>query len=62
MGRYDFVCSDCGKVFEVAGSIGFVPVHVCCPECGSSSTKRKYRIGGIIFKGSGFYSTDNKKK
>jgi putative FmdB family regulatory protein len=34
-----------------------------CPECGRNTLKRKIGMGaGIIFKGSGFYETDYKKK
>lgn len=34
-----------------------------CPECGEPTLKRKIGLGaGIIFKGSGFYETDYKRK
>jgi len=34
-----------------------------CPKCGKSTLKRKIGTGaGIIFKGSGFYETDYKRK
>ena len=31
-----------------------------CPECGKKSLRKVYTPVGIVFKGSGFYSTDHK--
>jgi putative FmdB family regulatory protein len=31
-----------------------------CPECGKKSLRKVYQPVGIVFKGSGFYSTDNR--
>jgi len=31
-----------------------------CPECEEESLHRVYRPVGIVFKGSGFYATDNR--
>lgn len=61
MPTYDYQCSGCGGSFEIFQSMSEEPLSVC-PECGG---KMKRLIGGgagIIFKGSGFYVTDNKSK
>lgn len=60
MPTYDYECTECGYTFEYFQSMNDDPLEKC-PECGG---KVKRLIGGglgIIFKGSGFYVTDNKK-
>lgn len=60
MPNYDYECSKCNRVFEVFQRISEEPLKTC-PTCGG---RVKRLIGGgigIIFKGSGFYSTDNKR-
>jgi putative FmdB family regulatory protein len=55
---YSYKCGNCGEVFDKlvkAGGNG----KVKCVEC-KSDTKRVFSPVGIIFKGSGFYSTDYK--
>lgn len=56
--RYDFECRRCGSVFEwICGPED----KVRCVECGSRSTKRVISGGGgVLFKGRGFYGTDNR--
>ncbi|MEE8325310.1 MAG: FmdB family zinc ribbon protein [Candidatus Humimicrobiaceae bacterium] len=56
---YSYKCGNCGEVFDKlvkAGGNG----KVKCVEC-KSDTQRVFSPVGIIFKGSGFYSTDYKK-
>lgn len=48
--RYEFVCNSCGTEFES-------PTRVDVSHCGVLA-KRKYSIGGIAFRGNGFYSKD----
>ena len=60
MPTYDYECAECGYTFEYFQSMSDDPVQEC-PKCGG---KVKRLIGGglgVIFKGSGFYVTDNKK-
>lgn len=58
MPRYDYECSGCGHVFELRQSFESEP-YGDCPKCGSAS-RRKFHAVPIIYKGSGFYTTDYK--
>lgn len=59
MPTYDYECTECGHMFEVFQSMSDDPLEEC-PKC-SSKVRRLIGGGvGIIFKGSGFYVTDNK--
>lgn len=61
MPTYDYKCEKCGRTFEYFQSMSDNPLTVC-QECGGP-LKRLIGGGlGIIFKGSGFYVTDNKGK
>ncbi len=60
MPTYDYQCTECGYSFEYFQAMSDDPLETC-PECGG---KVKRLIGGglgVIFKGSGFYVTDNRK-
>jgi putative FmdB family regulatory protein len=59
MPTYDYECKQCGYTFEHFQSMSDNPL-VECPEC--RGTLRRLIGGGmgIIFKGSGFYVTDNR--
>lgn len=60
MPTYEYECTSCNIRFEKFQSIKDDPLSVC-PEC-NGSVKRLISAGvGIIFKGSGFYTTDYKK-
>jgi len=60
MPTYQYECTKCGYTFEAFQKITDKPVKVC-PKCGSP-VKRLISGGmGIIFKGSGFYTTDYKR-
>ena len=62
MPTYDYVCDKCGHEYEVFQSMT-AKVLTKCPECDEESLRRLIGMGaGIIFKGSGFYETDYKKK
>ncbi|HEU5079543.1 MAG TPA: zinc ribbon domain-containing protein [Opitutaceae bacterium] len=63
MPTYEYACAACGKDFELFQSIKDDPIKTC-PLCGKTGEVRR-KIGrgaGIIFKGSGFYETDYKRK
>lgn len=59
MPMYAYECKENGHQFEVRQSFDDDPVSEC-PECGSP-VRRLIQPAGILFKGSGFYVTDNKK-
>ena len=61
MPTYDYVCSDCGYQFEEFHSISAKP-KLSCPKCGGVVSKKIGAGAGLMFKGSGFYITDYKKK
>ena len=65
MPTYEYVCSKCGHQFDVFQAITEKPLTVCPKDkCGMKSWgKGKIKRGivsgaGILFKGSGFYTTD----
>ncbi len=55
---YEYQCSK-GHEYERTEGFG-APTEQRCPKCGSSS-RRLISMPAVIFKGSGFYSTDNRK-
>ncbi len=55
---YEYQCLQCGRNFELFQSVGADPGP--CPYC-QGTVRRIYSSIGVIFKGSGFYSTDNRK-
>lgn len=58
MPTYDYECETCGRRFEKFQSFSEKPVRKC-PSCGRMKARRLIGAGGaIIFKGSGFYTTD----
>lgn len=60
MPTYVYECKDCGVKFERLQSYSD-PTLKDCPECGGH-VHRVIQPVGVIFKGSGFYVTDNKGK
>ncbi|HWA28192.1 MAG TPA: FmdB family zinc ribbon protein [Lacunisphaera sp.] len=62
MPTYEYVCTKCGHEMEAFQSMKDAPLTKC-PACRKAGLKRKVGGGaGLIFKGSGFYITDYKKK
>lgn len=55
---YGYRCTSCGHQFEIQQKMSDEPLKVC-PQCQGKLTKILYPTG-VIFKGSGFYSTDYK--
>ena len=58
MPTYGYRCSNCGHQFEIQQRMTDAPLEAC-PKCQGKLTKILYPTG-VIFKGSGFYSTDYK--
>jgi putative FmdB family regulatory protein len=62
MPTYDYVCRACEHRFEHFQSMSD-PLLRKCPRCKRSKLERLIGAGaGILFKGSGFYETDYKRK
>jgi putative FmdB family regulatory protein len=62
MPTYEYVCTKCGHEMEAFHSMKDTPLTKC-PACRKAGLKRKVGGGaGLIFKGTGFYITDYKKK
>lgn len=60
MPTYEYECQKCGHQFELFQSIKDAPKKTC-PKC-RGKIKRLLGTGaGLIFKGSGFYTTDYRK-
>jgi putative FmdB family regulatory protein len=55
---YEYQCEKCGMRFERLQQMSAAPVS-SCPECGGS-VHRVITPVGVIFRGSGFYVTDNR--
>ncbi len=62
MPTYEYSCENCGYIFEEYQSMKEAPL-LKCPNCGQNKLQKHIGAGtGVIFKGSGFYVTDYKKK
>ena len=62
MPTYEYECTGCGHTFEKFQSITDAPIRKC-PECAALKLRRLIGPGGaILFKGSGFHTTDYRSK
>ena len=59
MPLYDYQCDSCGHIFELRQSFS-ASTEGPCPRCQGNS-RRRFHAVPIIYKGSGFYTTDYKK-
>jgi len=58
---YVYHCEECDFQFEQQQKFTDNPLKKC-PNCGENSLHKVYTPVGIIYKGSGFYSTDHRSK
>jgi len=56
---YTYRCEHCGVQFDRRQKFSDEPLTVC-PECETETLRKVYLPVGIVFKGSGFYATDNR--
>jgi len=61
MPTYEYLCENCGYQFEEFQKITDPPLSKC-PKCGGKVRRLISGGAGLIFKGSGFYITDYKRK
>lgn len=63
MPTYEYKCNKCGHMFEHVQKMSDAPLTDCPKEKCKGKVQRLISAGtGLIFKGSGFYETDYKKK
>ena len=61
MPTYEYECAKCKKTFEISQSIKDKSLTACPDKKCKGKVKRLIGLGGgFIFKGSGFYATDNR--
>ncbi|GAA3673313.1 hypothetical protein GCM10022224_041940 [Nonomuraea antimicrobica] len=58
MPTYQYACNDCGEQLEVVQKFTDDALTVC-PNC-QGNLRKVFSAVGIVFKGSGFYRTDNR--
>ncbi|MBT3389197.1 MAG: zinc ribbon domain-containing protein [Chloroflexi bacterium] len=59
MPTYTYRCENCGVQFDRRQKFSDDPLKIC-PECEEEALRKVYLPVGIVFKGSGFYATDNR--
>ena len=59
MPTYTYRCETCGHQFDIFQHFTDDAL-TDCPECGKQTLHKVYSPVRIVFKGSGFYSTDNR--
>lgn len=57
---YEYACTSCGERTEAKQSFDDPPLEIC-EVCGGK-LRKVYSPVGVVFKGSGFYATDARKK
>ena len=60
MPTYTYRCNECGHQFEQRQRMSDDPLTIC-PVC-EGKIRRVVSSVGVVFKGSGFYVTDNRGK
>lgn len=60
MPTYEYVCKQCGHRVEVVQSLSEEPLKTC-GVCGGE-LRKVFHPAGVLFRGSGFYSTDVRAK
>ena len=58
MPTYQYRCADCGRELEVVQKFTDASLTEC-PTC-TGNLRKVFNAVGVVFKGSGFYATDNR--
>lgn len=61
MPTYQYRCVDCENELEIVQKFTDDPLTTC-PTCETDSLRKVFSAVGVVFKGSGFYATDNRTK
>ena len=61
MPTYEYECPSCGNIFEKFQKMSETALSEC-PKCGNKIRRVINGGSGIIFKGSGFYVNDSRKR
>lgn len=61
MPTYEYTCDACKAEFERVQRFADDPIREC-PVCGAQKARRRISAAGIVFKGSGWYVHDSKRK
>lgn len=58
MPTYEYLCKNCGERFEKVQSFSSRPLktHAAC----GGELQKVFHASGVVFKGPGFYATDNR--
>lgn len=59
MPTYTYKCNKCGYRFDQFQHFADDPLELC-PKCEELALRKVYQPVGIVFKGKGFYATDNR--
>ncbi|MGB4595273.1 MAG: FmdB family zinc ribbon protein [Anaerolineaceae bacterium] len=59
MPTYTYRCTKCGYRFDQFQHFADDPLEIC-PNCQEIALRKVYQPVGIVFKGKGFYATDNR--
>jgi putative FmdB family regulatory protein len=59
MPTYTYQCENCGVRFDQYQKFT-EDTLVICPECNEPALRKVFQPVGIVFKGKGFYATDNR--
>ena len=59
MPTYGYRCTNCAHQFEIFQRMSAEALKDC-PNCGQTTLKKVVYPAGVVFKGSGFYTTDYK--
>ena len=60
MPTYQYTCTECDHAFEQVQPFSDDALSEC-PEC-AGRLRKLFNAVGVVFKGSGFYRTDSRKK
>lgn len=58
MPTYEYACESCGNRYEKREGFD-APARQKCPKC-KKTAQRVLSVPSVVFKGSGFYKTDNR--